>query len=246
MAKFVTAIVLGETSPQDPHVKKLEEFFRTISVQVTTNMGDLREVVQHYATHSHPDLPVLFIQDSSIIDTVPALFHDEISNALDYSWDLYYLGGYHDRCHQQITVTDRISITTTIKGHQAVLYRPIPLRGIAAQAKGEKNKSYTELLSELLANGNYRAVVRHPHLVHFDHNLARSHGDLARGNRCIPVDPIAKPSHATWWIAVIVLIVVLMIVAAGLIWHRGISSYNSQSYSYAANYPAVATPTGGM
>ena len=229
MAKFVTAIVLGETSPQDPHVKRLEEFFRGISVQVTTNTGDLRDVVQHYANHTHHDFPVLFVQDSSIIDTVPQKFHEEVTMVLAHPWDICYFGGYHDRCHQQITVTDRLSITTTMQGHQAVLYRPIPLRGIAAQVREHKTKSYLGLLSEFITSGKYRAVVRHPHLVQFDRNLARSHEDLSRNNHCIPVDPTPKASHAIWWIVVVVIIVVLMLVAAGIIWHRGINAYNSSS-----------------
>lgn len=224
LAKFVTAIVQGETSPQDPHIKQLNEFFQQISVQVTTNMGDLREVIQHYATHTHPDYPVLFVQDSSIIDCSPEWFHQELTKALEHPWDICYFGGYHDRCHQQVTLSDRLSITNTIQGHQAVLYRPVSLRGIAGHVKAEKNSSYLELLNRLLVTGKYRAVVRHPHLVQFDRNLARNHHDLSRNNCCIPVDPLAKNQHATWWIVVIVVIVVLLLIAVGLIWHRGVAA----------------------
>lgn len=231
MARFITAIVLGETSPSDPHVKLLEHFFRGISVQVTTNMGDLREVVQHYATHSDPQIPVLFIQDSSIIDTSPATFHSEITNALQHAWDICYFGGHSDRCHQQITLTDRLSITNTIQGHQAVLYRPVPLRGIAAEVKGEKKISYAEQLSDMLADNKYRAVVRHPHLVHFDRNLARSHDDLARSNSCIPVYHGTPDTSSAWWTIIIVVIIVLLIIVVGILWHRGMRvndpAYNS-------------------
>jgi hypothetical protein len=89
----------------------------------------------------------------------------------------------------------------------------------------------------LLMGDKYRAVVRHPHLVQFDRNLARSHDDLSRNNYCIPVDPMAKTQHAVWWIVVVVVIVILLLIAVGLIWHRGISA-NTYSVQYQPQYPS--------
>jgi len=241
MAKFVTAIVRGETSSHDPHVSQLEKFFQKISVQVTTNTGDLRDVVQHYATHTQSHFPVLFVQDSSIIDCSPEWFHQELTSALEHPWDICYFGGYHDRCHQQITLTDRLSITNTIRGHQAVLYRPVPLRGIASHVKTEKNAGYTEVLGKLLSKGTYRAVVRHPHLVQFDRNLARSHHDLDRNNDCLPVAPQTKNQHAIWWVIIIIAIIILMLIVVGMIWHRGLA--NS---SYSSNPSSSASETNGL
>jgi hypothetical protein len=227
-SKFLTVIMLGETNAHHPHHQKLEQFFRGISVQViaskVSHKEDMWRMMEQYHTQLNPQqLPVLFIQDSSIIEAAPEKFQAAIADALQYPWDLCYFGGYHDRCHQQITLTDSLALTSTIRGHQAVLYRPNTLKILSALSKPQKQSSYTAVLSDLLASEKLKAVVRQPHLVHFDNTVAQFDSDFLRNNVCIPIDPKPEPNQAYWWLLIIIVIVILLLVVAGLAWYHVLS-----------------------
>jgi len=239
MTEFVTAIIVGETAPHDPHVAELKNFFQGISVQVTTNMGDLRDIIQHYAIHTQPQYPVLFIKDSSIIDCTPDYFHQELTKITKERRNLYYFGGYHDNCHQNIPIDDYWSLSNPMAGHQAVLYDPEFLRVIADNIKQDKRSHYQDIIGHSVKHAKSPTVaVRHPPLVHFDMRMARDVTDFERNNDCRHVKPMKNDQSALWWVVLIIVFIVALLVAVGIIWYRGLVP---KTQYYYVNDPTIVS-----
>lgn len=177
-------------------------------------------------------LPVLVIKDSSVVSatnmqgpimvaleqapTADVFFLCKWLDACDKYTDLSELEGYSLKWSLQPTATQAILYRTLARDYfYEELQRGSSSKSGDASGSSQSYRqalSFSQLLNEEIAQGNIRAAVFVPNLVHFDMKVATHISDYNKLNQCATV-PTSSTTNNKGLLWTIVALIVLMIVA---------------------------------
>lgn len=236
MAEILVLIIRTTTQTDQKHIKDLQKLFsdpffetRIVNTGVNNGISDKQNIPQILASieNKWDNKNVVVIYDTSISYLSSEDMKNMISTALNKTKaDVYFLCSWDDPCTKYTDASqDRryplkgmLQQTFNGKVNQANMYtyyaRQIITRKIPMTNGRMFDEDFLSGLSTAVANNNLRAITWVPNIVDFNIEVATSHMDLNKLNKCIAVNTNTISSANTtatyvWFFIMIILVIIL-------------------------------------
>lgn len=211
----------------DVNMSNLEKAFSDDLFNITKvkpeNCNDLYATKEIIDLFQDNDNPLLIVKDSSICQISPHSLSKMVRNALEHAKknkiELVYLCSSGDQCEKQLDVHlfedgTRLRTTQGNQSTQALLYTKKLKRRLSRQLFGN-GKTLADVIREKIRNGELKAALFSPNIVHFDLELAASKSEFSSSNMCSSSQEQSNNTGLYIWL--VILLILLIFLAWGLI-----------------------------